>query len=135
VAQLVGFLLLITSSAMTALASRRVPFSFRGWKMRNLKEAFGESGDAVETGDYAKALELLIWIHDNPNPADPSSELYRRAYGFLALGVLAEVYEPAKQALIDLVTKKRDRVAAGLADTATEPDLRALEAVMRRLHP
>jgi hypothetical protein len=57
--------------------------------------------------------------------------MFRRAYGFLALGVLAGVYEPAKKALIDLVTKKREQVAAGLADRATEADLRALEEALR----
>lgn len=99
--------------------------------MRNLKDAFHESGDAVAAGDYAKALELLIWIHDNPNPAEPSSEMFRRAYGFLALGMLAGVYDPAKKALIDLVSKKREQVAAGLADAATKADLRALEAALQ----
>lgn len=98
--------------------------------MRTLADTFTESAEAVKAGDYDKALKALIWIHDNPNPADPSSELFRRAYGFLALGVLAKEYEPAKKALIDLVTKKRERVAAGLADAATEADLGALEAAM-----
>jgi hypothetical protein len=103
--------------------------------MRNLANTFKESADAIQAGKYDEALEALLWIHDNPNPADPSSEMFRRAYGFLALGVLAEAYEPAKLALIDLVTKKRDRVAAGLADTAIQADLRALEAAMQRLRP
>lgn len=103
--------------------------------MRNLADMFKESADAVQAGRYDEALKALLWIHDNPNPADPSSEMFRRAYGFLALGVLAEAYEPAKQALIDLVMRKRERLAAGLADPATEADLRALEAAMRGLHP
>lgn len=102
--------------------------------MRNLADTFKESADAIQAGKYDEALKALLWIHDNPNPADPSSEMFRRAYGFLALGVLAATYEPAKEALIELVTKKRDKVEAGLADTATEADLRSLEAAMRRLH-
>jgi len=104
--------------------------------MRNLSDTFKESADAVSAGKYHEALEALLWIHDNPNPADPSSEMFRRANGFLALGVLAEAYEPAKQALIDLVMQKRAQVAAGLADTTTAADLNALEAAMRRFqHP
>ncbi|MFC5550991.1 hypothetical protein [Massilia aerilata] len=99
--------------------------------MRTLADALQESADAAEAHDYAKALELLVWIHDNPNPADPSSEMFRRAYGFLAFGVLAGVYEPAKAKLIELVTAKRAQVAAGLADDATKADLRALEARLR----
>ena len=99
-----------------------------------MADTFQESADAVAAGDYAKALECLIWIHDNPDRSHPSTEMFRRACGFLALGTLAGVYEPAKATLIELVTAKRDRVAAGLADTATEADLRALEEVMR-LHP
>jgi hypothetical protein len=99
--------------------------------MRNLADTFKDSAGAVQAGEYDKALEALLWIHDNPNPADPSSEVFRRAYGFLALGVLAEAYEPAKKALIGLVAEKRDRVAAGVADDATKADLRALEAALR----
>lgn len=99
--------------------------------MRNLADTLGEAADAATAGDYAKALELLIWIHDNPNPTHPSNEMWRRAYGFLALGMLARVYEPAKAKLLDLVAAKRDQVAAGLADDATKADLRALEERLR----
>src|SRR4051794_2140103 len=99
--------------------------------MRTLADAFKESADAATAGDYAKALELLIWIHDNPDPSHPSNEMFRRAHGFLALGVLAGVYEPAKAALVRLITVKRDQVAAGTADTAMQADLRSLEAALR----
>lgn len=98
--------------------------------MRNLADAFKASGDAVQAGDYAKALELLIWIHDHPEPA-PSSEMFRRACGFSSLGVLAGVYPPAKQALVALVTAKRDQVAAGGASDAVQADLRSLEAALQ----
>jgi hypothetical protein len=104
-----------------------------GVKMRNLANTCTESGDAVAAGDYAKALECLIWIHDNPDPSDPRSELFRRFSGFPALGMLARVYEPAKAKLIELVTAKRKQVAAGLADDATKADLRALEEYLRGL--
>lgn len=103
--------------------------------MQTLAGAFKESGDAAEAGDHARALELLIWIHDNPDPADPSSEMFRRAYGFLALGALAGVYAPAKQALTELVATKRAEVAAGNANAATQADLRALEAALQRAEP
>lgn len=101
--------------------------------MRNLANTLQESADAVTAGDYAKALECLVWIHDNPDPSHPSTEMFRRAYGFLALGTLAGVYEPAKAKLTELVTAKRDQVAAGLADDATKADLRALEERLRDL--
>jgi hypothetical protein len=99
--------------------------------MRTLAGAFGESADAVQAGDYAKALELLIWIHDHPDPANPPSEMFRRAYGFLALGVLAGVYAPAKAVLLDLVASKRAQVAASAASIAVQADLRSLEAALR----
>jgi hypothetical protein len=103
--------------------------------MRTLADAFRESADAAEAGQYDKALECLIWIHDHPDPANPSSEMFRRANGFLALGVLASVYAPAKTALAALVADKRGRVAAGQADAATQADLRALEAALRNAGP
>lgn len=99
--------------------------------MHTLAQAFEASAQAAATGDYDTALRLLIWIHDNPDLADPSSEMFRRAYGFLALGVLAGVYAPAKTALLDLVTNKRAQVAAGQASKQTQADLRALEAALR----
>lgn len=101
--------------------------------MRNLADTFKESADAVTAGDYAKALECLIWIHDNPDPSHPSNEMWRRAFGFLALGTLAEVYEPAKAKLVELVTAKRERIATGLADEAMQADLRSLEERLRDL--
>jgi hypothetical protein len=103
--------------------------------MRTLADAFKESGDAAGAGDYAKALELLIWIHDHPDPDDPRSEMYRRAGGFMGLSVLAGVYAPAKYALTGLVAIKREQVAAGQADAATQADLRALEAALRNAGP
>jgi hypothetical protein len=36
--------------------------------MRTLGDVFEESANAATAGDYAKALELLTWIHDNPDP-------------------------------------------------------------------
>lgn len=98
--------------------------------MQTLADAFKQSADAAQAGQYDKALELLIWIHDNPDASHPSSEMFRRACGFLAFGALAGVYEPAKTALTDLVAKKRQQVAAGGANKATEADLRALEAAL-----
>ena len=102
-------------------------------KMRNLADTLKESGDAVAAGDYAKALECLIWIHDNPDPSDPRSELFRRFSSFAALGMLAGVYEPAKAKLIELVAAKRGQVAAGNADDEAKDDLRALEGALYNL--
>lgn len=101
--------------------------------MQTLQGKFKEVGDAIEQRQYEKALKGLLWIHDNPDPSDPSSEMFRRAYGFLALAVLAKEYEPAKTVLIDLVTKKRDSLAGGLTDEPTAADLRALEEAMRTM--
>lgn len=100
--------------------------------MRTLAEAFKESADAVKAGQFDKALELLIWIHDHPEP-EPRSEMFRRACGFSALGVLATVYEPARAALVDLVEKKRASLSANPADVPTAADLRALEAALRTM--
>jgi hypothetical protein len=99
--------------------------------MRHLVDTLKEWADATVAGNYAKALELLIWIHDNPNPADPISEMLRRDCGFHGLGLLAKHYEPAKAALVRLVAVKRDRVAAGTADDAMQADLRSLEEMLR----
>lgn len=103
--------------------------------MRNLPDTFKESGDAAAAGDFAKALELLIWIHDNPDRANPSSEIFRRANGFLALAVLARKYEPAKQALIKLVEDKRQAEAANKADDFMRADLRALQHAIDTMTP
>lgn len=99
--------------------------------MQPLAGAFQEVVDACTARDFDKALKGLIWIHDHPNPADPSSEMFRRAYGFATLGLLAREYEPAKTYLIDLVAQKRDSVARGTADKPTQADLRALEEALR----
>jgi hypothetical protein len=102
-----------------------------GVKMRNLADTFKESADAATAGDFAKALECLVWMHDNPDLADPRSEVFRRAHGFFALGVLASVYEPAKTKLVSLVMTKREQVAAGQANDAMQADLRSLEDALR----
>jgi hypothetical protein len=102
-----------------------------GGDMRALRDAFEKSADAIADRDYAKALELLIWIHDNPDPTAKSSEMFRRAHGFFALGVLAKVYEPAMEALKGLVAEKRVQVAAGTADAAMQVDLRSLEEALQ----
>jgi hypothetical protein len=99
--------------------------------MRNLIDTFNESVEAIAQRDYAKALELLIWIHDNPDRSHPSNEMFRRVHGFMALGRLASIYEPAMEALKRLVAEKGVQVAAGTADDAMQADLRSLEGALR----
>lgn len=105
--------------------------------MDTLQTKFSEVSEAMAQGKEDVALRGLLWIHDNPEPADPSSEMFRRAYGFLAFAVLATKYAPAKEALINLIDTKKRQLAAGVSPVdvqRTRADLRSLEQAMQAMN-
>jgi hypothetical protein len=98
--------------------------------MEPLKDVFHRSRIALEAGDYETALNDLIWIHDNPDHSDPSSEVFRRAYGLLAWATLAKVYPPAEDSMRTRLEIKLQYLALHPDDSHAKADAAAMQAAL-----
>jgi hypothetical protein len=98
--------------------------------MERLKDVFHRSRIALEAGDYEAALNDLIWIHDNPDHSDPSSEVFRRAYGSLAWATLANVYPPAGDSMRTLLEMKLQHLELHPEDSHAKADAAAIKAAL-----
>ena len=98
--------------------------------MERIKDVFNRSSKSVEAGNYAAALKDLIWIHNNPDPSDPSSEVFRRAYGLLAWATLATAYPAAAEALRRHLAEKLEHVALHPEDAHAIADVGAMRSAI-----
>lgn len=90
------------------------------------KEYFLKAVAEIEKEDYKAALDALIFLHDNPDNNDPSSEMFRRVNGFSTLAMLAKNYEPAADALLNLINLKKTELDLDPENLALRSDYKAL---------
>lgn len=74
--------------------------------MNELKDVFSRAIRSIQAGNYEAALNDFVWIHDNPDTTDPSSEMFRRANGFLAWATLGLRYPPAAAKMREVLDQK-----------------------------
>ena len=98
--------------------------------MSEQQQAFSRALQHTKAGNYAAALQEFVWLHDNPNPDDPSSEMFRRANGFLAWATLGTSYPPAADTMRDMLDAKKARLQRTPDDTFLGADARAMEAAL-----
>jgi len=98
--------------------------------MSEQQEAFSRALTRTQDGNYTAALEEFVWLYDNPNPSDPSSEMFRRANGFLAWATLGTLYPPAAEKLHEVLAATRTKLESHPDDGVACADVRALEAAL-----
>lgn len=98
--------------------------------MSEQQEAFSRALDHTRDGNYAAALQEFVWLHDNPNPDDLSSEMFRRANGFLAWATLGTKYPPAAQKMREMLEAKRALLQRSPDDKFLGADARAMQAAL-----
>jgi hypothetical protein len=98
--------------------------------MSEQQEAFSRALKQTKDGNYAAALKEFIWLHDNPNPGDPSSEMFRRANGFLAWATLGNLYPPAIVKMREVLEAKLEWLENAPDDKFVGADASALEAAL-----
>ncbi|QYF95595.1 hypothetical protein KY495_10840 [Massilia sp. PAMC28688] len=98
--------------------------------MHELKAVFKQAISAFEANDFEGALRHFVWLHDNPNRNDLSSEMFRRANGFLAWGGLATKYPPARQKLQELLAIKVAHLRDHPEDTFVKADAGAMQQAL-----
>lgn len=101
--------------------------------MEKLKETYIRACQLVVQGNYPDALEAFVWLHDHPLPDEPVSEVFRRACGFQAWGLLGQVYAPARKRMQEILarniaTAKNSR--PGKANKAVASDILVLESIL-----
>ena len=94
------------------------------------KAAFSRALKLTEVGDYEGALREFIWLHDNPHPTDPSSEMFRRANGFLAWAMLGNLYPPAVEKMRSLLAQKVTHLRLFPDDKRASADAGAMQQAL-----
>lgn len=98
--------------------------------MEQLKETYIRACQLVVQGNYPDALEAFVWLHDNPVPDEPISEVFRRACGFQAWGLLGRVYAPARERMQEIVAVKVASMKKGKPDKATASDVLVMKGIL-----
>lgn len=103
--------------------------------MNDSKSVFSTAVRLAENGDYEGALKNFIWLHDHPVVTDPSSEMFRRAYGFLAWATLGEKYPPATEKMRELLDEKIAYLKLHPDDAFVDADAGAMQQALQALAP
>ena len=98
--------------------------------MSEQQQAFSRALKHTEDGNFAAALQEFVWLHDNPNPDDPPSEMFRRANGFLAWATLGASYPPAAEKMRAMLEAKKARLQLSPDDKLLGADARAMQAAL-----
>ena len=98
--------------------------------MEQLKETYIRACQLVVHGNYQDALEAFVWLHDHPLPDEPISEVFRRASGFEAWGMLAKVYAPARVRMQEILSKNLAATKKRTPDQAMASDILAMQSIL-----
>lgn len=98
--------------------------------MEQLKETYIRACQLVVQGNYPDALEAFVWLHDNPVPDEPISEVFRRACGFQAWGLLGRVYAPARERMQEILSLKVASMKTGKPDKAIASDVVVMKGIL-----
>jgi hypothetical protein len=101
--------------------------------MEQLKETYIRACQLVVRGNYPDALEAFVWLHDNPMPDEPISEVFRRACGFQAWGLLGRVYAPARDRMQEILSGKIASLDNRLPDKAMASDILVMKRILAHL--
>ncbi|NHZ90444.1 hypothetical protein F2P45_15660 [Massilia sp. CCM 8733] len=102
--------------------------------MEQLKETYIRACQLVVQGNYPDALEAFVWLHDNPMPDEPISEVFRRACGFQAWGLLGRVYAPAAEKMHEILSIKIVSMNKGKPDKAVESDILVMKGILATIN-
>lgn len=98
--------------------------------MEQLKETYIRACQLVVQGNYPDALEAFVWLHDNPVPDEPISEVFRRACGFQAWGLLGRVYAPARERMQEILSLKVASMKTGKPDKSIASDVVVMKGIL-----
>lgn len=101
--------------------------------MEKLKETYIRACQLVVQGNYPDALEAFVWLHDNPVPEEPISEVFRRACGFQAWGLLSRVYAPARKKMREILALNIACVKKSEPDDARASDILVLKSILANI--
>lgn len=94
--------------------------------MVKLKLVFARAVRSLETGDYQSALDDFVWLHDNPDPQCPPSEMFRRVNGFSCWALLGLKYPPAIEKMKTMLAEKATYLQANPGDQFVRADVGAM---------
>jgi hypothetical protein len=100
--------------------------------VNDLKSVFAQAVQMAESGDYEEALKCFVWLHDHPLASDPSSEMFRRAFGFLAWATMGEKYPPATKKMRELLDEKIAYLKIHPDDSFVNADAGAMQQALRK---
>jgi hypothetical protein len=98
--------------------------------MEELLAAFHRGIEAMQAGDYPRALSEFVWVHDNPSLGDLSSECVRRAYCFSAWAGFGNIYQPARDKMVEILAEKQKLAQIDLQNRHLAADIRAMQQAL-----
>ncbi|HEX8614019.1 MAG TPA: hypothetical protein VF800_22305 [Telluria sp.] len=98
--------------------------------MEKLKETYIRACQLVVQGNYPDALEAFVWLHDHPVPEEPISEVFRRACGFQAWGLLGKVYAPARERMQAILSVNIASMENRKQDKAIASDILVMKGIL-----
>lgn len=101
--------------------------------MEKLKETYIRACQLVVQGNYPDALEAFVWLHDNPMPDEPISEVFRRACGFQAWGLLGKVYAPARERMQAILSAQLAAMNDSKPNKAIESDILVMKSILANM--
>ncbi len=81
---------------------------------------------AAREGRYSEALANYLWFHDHALEYQPSLYGVRLSFALAAWRELAELYPPAKDALLQIRDRKAGALLEGMADRGAFDDVAAI---------
>lgn len=91
------------------------------------RERLRNGEEAARQGRYAEALADYIWFHENALKHRPSLYGVRLSFALAAWRDLAEVYPPARHALLEIRDRRASELLEGRADHAAFHDVASID--------
>lgn len=98
--------------------------------MENLRDVYTRACTLTKEGNYEAALEAFVWLHDNPMPDVPASEMFRRACGFQAWALLGTIYAPARRKMEELLAVKMESAEQEPPSQAIQADINVMKGIL-----
>jgi len=98
--------------------------------MIRAQEVFHRAVECLKKGDYESALNDFVWLHDNPDPFDRSSEMFRRAHGFSVWALMGKKYPPATEKMVELLAQKEEYLKIHPDDMFVRADAGAMQQAL-----
>ena len=100
-------------------------------RAEDMQNYLSDTKEMVRQGKHQEALERHIWFHDHALEHDPAMYGVRLSFALGSWKALADVYPPAKKALIETRDRKTEQIKKGEGSFLLFNDVEALNRTLQ----